>query len=67
MSCKYCTPRDPEPLSTLPEVRITRTSHATTLTLDSTPIANIDYCPICGESLLPFGPAWARAGREYLT
>lgn len=68
MSCKYCTPinNEVEPLDVSWNLRMTikqpsHTKRAAIVMTDGehTIRRYIDYCPICGELLRPFGPAWA--------
>lgn len=64
MSCKYCEPLPStgktEPLMVLGkncECRI-RGNVMTLTCYGALTGKTIDHCPVCGESLRPFGPAW---------
>lgn len=65
MSCKHCEPIGGEvtPLVELGDVTVTIKSSRIVLEAHGGIVSMskaIDFCPICGESLRPFGPAWAR-------
>ena len=63
MSCKYCEPIGGEvtPLAALGDVTVTIRSNRVVLEAHgATASRAIDFCPVCGENLRPFGPAWTR-------
>ena len=63
MSCKYCEPINNEvtPLAALGDVTVTIKRNRIVLDAHgATASRAIDFCPVCGENLRPFGPAWAR-------
>ena len=64
MSCKHCEPIGGEvtPLAALGDVTVTiRHARIVLEAHGGTASRAIDFCPVCGENLRPFGPAWARA------
>lgn len=63
MSCKYC--RGGEPLLDNCEMTLTIDGacayrKASLMLSDGEHVAHkyIDFCPVCGDELRPFGPAW---------
>lgn len=66
MSCKYCEGREPLGVEDGTRLRIVRDKHdVARLTVDGIDgiklVKAIDFCPVCGDELRPFGPAWAHA------
>lgn len=58
MSCKYCDGREPLLRFGDAEARIDRDTVKLFDGKSLVKYKTIDFCPICGDSLKPFGPAW---------
>lgn len=64
MSCKHCKSIDGEvtPLAALGDVTVTiQHSRIVLKAHGSTASRAIDFCPVCGENLRLFGPAWVKS------
>ena len=64
--CKHCQPLEStgetEPLLTLGDTTSVRIKGNRLIveSYGSQASRSIDFCPVCGESLRPFGPGWVR-------
>ena len=66
MSCKYCEGREPLDMAWNLKLTIERpgTHKKASITFtdgNHTVHRYIDYCPVCGDEIRPFGPAWMHA------